>query len=257
MSKCYMITMPRGEGMKMCKQFAKIKTYIWNHDCHKWVIGAETGKGGYKHWQIRMMLGNDEDTVFASIKDEITEKAHIEKASDTWSYERKEGMFWAYDDTKEIHQTRFGHPRGWQKWALNALRSQNVRQVDLWYNPNGNEGKSWLVNHLYETGQAWYVPVTEGAESIIKTVASLTDKFGKRPIICIDIPRTVKWNDGIYTVIETLKDGLIMDPRYTATPMNIRGTRVIVFTNKDVDKAKLSVDRWKCYHLENGMWYEF
>lgn len=241
----------------MCKQFACIKRYIWNHDIHKWVIGAEVGKSGYKHWQIRIMGQNDEKAEFEQIKKEIYDGAHVEKASDTWTYERKEGMFWAYDDTKEILQTRFGHPRGWQKCALEGLRSQNDREVDIWYNPTGNEGKSWLVNHLYETGKAWYVPMTEGAESIMKAVASLTDKFGKRPIICIDIPRTCKWSDGIYTVIEMLKDGLIMDPRYTATPINIRGTKIIVFTNHDVDKKKLSADRWRCWHLENHMWYEF
>nr|WCR62235.1 MAG: replication associated protein [ssDNA virus sp.] len=266
MSKCYMITLPREEGLKMCKQFARINTFIWNHDIHKWVIGAEKGKKGYNHWQIRMMgMNQDKDVVdkdtgvvkekgfFSQVKEEISQKAHVEVASDHWEYERKEGMFWAWDDTKEVRQCRFGHPRGWQREVINNLMTQSDRQIDFIYNPKGNEGKSWLTGHLYETGKAWIVDV-DGAEHIPRDVANLVEKRGYRPIVVFDIPRTSKATkqDEIFTALEKVKDGLITDARYSCSIVHIRGVKVIVFSNKGLDFTKLSDDRWRYWQLESG-----
>ncbi|BBE29360.1 replication associated protein [Chlorocebus cynosuros associated smacovirus] len=247
-------------------------------DIHKWIIGAETGAGGFKHWQCRFktrledkeevtgLKWDEKSGTVKQIKETVTADAQLTrilrqklgdgvmiytaKCSDAWEYETKEGCYLASWDTMEVRRTRFGKPTWAQKEALQALQRTNDREVMVWYDPTGNIGKSWLTNHLYEKGLAYCIPATmKDVEMIIKTTASLASKdreagYPPRPYVIIDIPRSWKWSNQLYTAIETIKDGLIMDPRYTAQPINIRGVKVMVMTNTRPQLDKLSKDRW-------------
>ena len=261
-----------------CSGISAIMAVIRELDIHKWIIGAEVGAGGYQHWQCRFKTrlkpeerieGIEWDLKTATVKqkkrtvgpaEQFTEKLrarlgegisiHTEECSDNWEYEAKEGAYLASWDTMEARSTRFGKPSWAQEVALQALRDTNDRQVVVWYDPKGNVGKSWLTNHLYEQGLAYCIPATmNNVEGIIKTVASLAVKdrdmgYPPRPYVIIDIPRSWKWSEQLYTAIESIKDGLIMDPRYSAQPINIRGVKVMVMTNTMPKVDKLSSDRW-------------
>lgn len=213
------------------------------NDCKKWIIAQEVGKNGLRHYQCRLVSSNDD--FFDWCKTHIA-IAHLEKAeTDKFDYERKDGRFWTDRDTVEIRKTRFGTPTEQQKTYLKWLRIQSVREIDVWYDPKGQKGKSWLANHLYETGKAHYVPpYLTTVQAIIQTAASLYIKEW-RPIIIIDLPRSMKWSEELYVAVEAIKDGLIMDPRYSANTVNIRGVKVLVMTNNKVVPKKLSVDRWR------------
>ncbi|ADB24797.1 putative replicase protein [Chimpanzee associated porprismacovirus 1] len=157
------------------------------------------------------------------------------------------GIRWAHVNSE------FGKMRWNQEGALEALQRTNDREIVVWYDQDGNMGKSWLCGHLYETGKAYYIPpYISTIQSMIQTVASLVlqDReagYPPRPLIVIDIPRSWKWSTELYTAIEAIKDGLIMDPRYGARPVNIHGTKVIVLTNTKPKLDKLSEDRWVLY----------
>lgn len=241
----YMVTAPRrGSKLGTGLEFMKWRTFFYVNDVHKWTLGAETGKGGYKHWQVRLQISGSDEEVFNKIK-EIFPTAHIEKASDTWTYECKERMHWTSNDTPEVLKTRFGHMRWYQKDVVEAVRRQNDRQIAYWYDPEGNKGKSWLVNHLFESCQAWYVPPTlKTVEGIIQWVASVYINNDYRDILVIDIPRSWKWSTELYTAIETIKDGLVYDPRYHAQMINIRGVKILVLCNHEPKLDALSADRW-------------
>lgn len=264
----YMLTIPRDEQ----HDILKLWSYINTHDVHKWVIGRETGRNGYQHWQCRIktsdpdffkfeeqqqpFLTPDWKVEYRKVKVGVgwvnrnIPRAHVEECSDTWDYETKEGMSIASWDTPEVLRLRFGRMRWWQECAVEALRTTNDREVMVWYDPTGNNGKSWLVGHLYETGQAYYLPPTmTSVQSMLQTIASLAhaDREDGRPpreFVLIDIPRSWKWSKELYTAIETIKDGLLLDPRYSARPINIRGVKVMVLTNTRPELDKLSQDRW-------------
>lgn len=267
----YMITMPRNEN----KNALKLLRYINTHDVKKWVIGAEVGRNGYQHWQCRLAVSDDHFFEFETRQvwdthttpARIVEKkigigwinvnipeAHVEECSDTWEYETKEGKFIASWDTPEVRQLRFGEMRWAQKEAVKALRRTNDREVMIWVDPKGNSGKSWLVGHLYETGKAYYLPPTlTSVQSMLQTMASLAwedRKQGRPPreFVLIDIPRTWKWSKELYCAVETIKDGLILDPRYSARPINIRGVKVLVMCNTSPKLDALSEDRWIEYN---------
>lgn len=261
----YMITIPRNEN----QNGLKLLQYINTHDVKKWVIGAETGRSGYQHWQCRLAVSDDHFYEYEEVIDWIRQQkkkvgvgwinvnipeAHVEECSDTWEYETKEGRFIASWDTPEVRSLRFGKMRRHQKEAVEALRRTNDREVMVWIDVMGNSGKSWLVGHLFETGKAYYLPPTiTSVQSMLQTIASLAwaDREKGRPpreFILIDIPRSWKWSKELYCTIETIKDGLIMDPRYSARPINIRGVKVLVMCNTSPKLDSLSTDRWVEYN---------
>lgn len=211
-----------------------------DHDVHKWIIAAETGNGGYDHWQIRMR----NNLSFAEMKEKF-KTAHIEEASDNYEYERKDGRYYTSDDTADVLRTRFAELTVRQNRILSMVNKTNDREICVIVDTKGNTGKSFLTKFLYEQGKAFYVPPTiTTPQSIIQFVAS---GYGGEPIVVIDIPRSTRWNNGLYICIETIKDGLIYDGRYHTTIRNVFGVRILVFCNSAPNVDKLSKDRWKTY----------
>ncbi|AIK28872.1 Rep protein [Porcine stool-associated circular virus 7] len=237
MTKTWMLTVPRNNT---AKEWVAISKWLRANDVHKWICAMETGADGYDHWQIRLQVNK----TWEKLKEEWGPKAHIEEASDVWDYERKSGLFFSSQDTPEVRKCRFGHLTWRQKAVLRAVQSTNDRQVVVWYDPDGNKGKSWLLGHLYETGQAWVVQAQDTVKGIIQDVASEYINHGWRPMVVIDIPRTWRWTSDLYVAIERIKDGLIKDPRYSSKTVHIRGVKILVTCNTMPKLDKLSEDRW-------------
>lgn len=240
-----MVTSPRSDRkLEMGIEWMKWRKIFFLHDVHKWVIGAETGKTGYRHWQIRLKISAKLEDVWTWIKDDFPQ-AHIEEASDNWTYECKERWHWTSEDRPEVLQVRFGQPRASQRAIIEAFQRQNDREIAYWCTEEGNKGKSWLCNYLWETCQAHYCPpYLSGVQAVIQFVASTYLKQGWRPFLVIDIPRSWKWSKELYTAIEAIKDGLIVEPRYEANTINIRGVKVLVLCNTVPQFDRLSNDRW-------------
>lgn len=235
----YMGTIPR-ENVSKTKLFKFFEYY----DIHKWIVGREEGKNGYKHWQVRFQTtAFDSDEGWEELKDWF-KTGHFEKASDEWSYETKSGDYFTSRDNKETIQLRFGRLTEVQKRVLQAVRITNNREIVVWYTDEGGCGKSHLCGALWERRIAHYVIPQGTAKSIIQDVASEVLNNGDREMIVIDIPRTWKWTEEMYCAIETIKDGLVKDPRYSSRTINIRGTKLLILCNHMPKLGKLSADRW-------------
>lgn len=252
MTKCYMITAPRE---MMCKK--SIKVMLNENDCKRWIVAREQGKNGYKHWQIRIETSN------RNFWNELREKGriigytgwfaknfpgiHCEECTDNWTYERKEHDFWAHDDTCDIHKIRHGKLSRIQKWIIRELKTQSDREIDVWYDTEGNHGKTWLTLYLYEHGRALVVP--RSAVTPEKMSAYVCSAYKGEEFIIIDIPRARRIDKGLYESIEELKDGLVFDTRYTGKARNIRGVKIVIFTNTKLDTKQLSHDRWRLHGI--------
>lgn len=256
MSEIWMFTAPAKSGI--LNDLAK----AWrDYDGKRYQIGLEKGRNGYLHIQGRVQLSAD--TSWTKVirervgKRKIERKQsgshffdrcsvrgiHVQKSEQWCEYESKDGYYITSDDTQETRLERFGNPTHQQKRVLNVLESNNDREVTVWYDEDGNIGKSWLTGHLWERHKAHYVRMVGSSESMIKDVASKMSKE-RRPIVVIDVPRATKWNNQLYEAIEVIKDGLIDDPRYTSKALNIKGVKVLVMTNTKPKLDKLSKDRW-------------
>lgn len=246
------IDCPWGEQIEHRITVREIRRIFKANDCHKWVVGIEEGADGYQHYQGRFCASRDD--TFEWCKNHIG-ILHLEKAETWCDYECKEGHFIQYDDFTEQLKTRFGKPRAEQLRMMRELQKQSVREVDVWFDAKGCIGKSWLCNWAYETRQAWYIPPTlKSVQAMIQDTCSKMSKE-KRPIVIIDIPRSWKWSDELYTAIEVIKDGLVDDPRYSAQTINIRGVKVLCLTNSMPKLDALSQDRWLVNgYYQGGPW---
>lgn len=228
----------------------KLLNYIFETtDTKHYIVGIEKGKGGLEHFQIRCQ--NSDPQFFEHVKEWIPE-AHIEKAeSDSFEYERKEGRFWTSEDSTDIRKVRFGQLTNAQQGIVDALQTQNDRQVDVWYDPKGNHGKTWLTLHLWEIGKALVVP--RASTTPEKMSAFICSSYKGEEYVIIDIPRSRPIDAALYESIEEIKDGLVFDQRYSGKAKNIRGVKVCIFTNKMLDTKKLSHDRWRLHGIhEDG-----
>lgn len=236
-----------------------IKVMLNENDCKKWIIARETGKGGYQHWQIRIQTSNRR--FFEPIKNKGNiigyegwfpkhfPNVHCEECQDVWDYERKEGDYWTSDDTNNIRKVRFGKPNRVQREILRIVKTQSDRQIDVWLDKNGNHGKTWLTLHLYELGRALVVPRSSTTPE--KMSAFVCSAYKREEFIIVDIPRSRKIDGGIYESLEELKDGLVFDSRYSGKSRNIRGVKIIVFTNTPLDVKRLSYDRWRLHGISD------
>ncbi|QCH00640.1 Rep [Porprismacovirus bovas3] len=211
-------------------------------DVKEYTIGIEKGKKGYEHYQARFKAS---DTNLFERWTAVEPQLHLQEAEvDQASYERKEGRFWASMDTKEIRIQRFHKPNAIQQHVIDLLNKTNDREIVLWYSDRGGIGKSWLVGHLWETGQAYLCQPQDTVKGMKQDIASDYMKHGWRPYIVVDLPRTWKWTKDLYCALESIKDGLIKDTRYSADTINIKGVKVLVVSNTLPKFDNLSYDRW-------------
>lgn len=220
------------------------KMWLNEFDIKNGIFAIERGKNGYHHWQIRLRVSDsNSDTLFNRIS---KLGGHVEKQSSADNaYERKDGLFWVLSEPTEVRKVRFGMGNRWQKHIIHSIKSQSVREI-LVVVGHGNEGKSWLVNHLYERyGQLYISPLSKNPA---KDVAS---QWNGQKLIVIDMPRTCKWSDNLYIGMEQIKDGLVVDERYNYTVKNIRGTKLLVISNHMPKLDKLTADRWNVINLDD------
>lgn len=243
-----MATVPK----KYVKEGRTWLKYFQSMDCHKWIIALEHGTGGLVHWQLRYSVRNcdtkdSRQNYFDSFK-RIFPEGHMEFTENWCDYERKEGWFVCSDDNDAILKVRFGPMYPNQRRLLDDVDTQNDRQVDVYLDKQGCHGKSWMSIHLYERGKALVVPrYCTTARAIHGYICS---SYAGQPYIIIDIPRAGKPNRDIYEAIEEIKDGLVFDERYSGKCRNVRGCKVIVFTNTALDKKALSKDRWRLHGIK-------
>lgn len=215
-----------------------LKKYIEENDIHDWIIGYEVGRGGYRHIHVRFRGRGTFEEIQRYFRD-----CHIEEGSDEWEYEKKDGHFVASNDTIEVRRCRFGRLRDYQQRMLDILETQSDRGITVWWDPIGNHGKSYLTRWLIERRMAYYVPPT--AQDVRAIIQYVCAGYQGQPYIIIDIPRSAKWNESLYTGIETIKDGIVYDTRYTARVRDIWGVKVLVMTNTLPKLDALSKDRWQ------------
>lgn len=240
----WMITGPYKEGV-----IPQIKKILELLDIARWVYCVEKGTTEYLH--VHLKIKCSENISEARLR-KLFFPYHVEKSNESDGYLRKKGYisYESSEDTNEVREVRTGTLYPWQEALVNRVLAQSVRQVTVLYDPDGGIGKTWLSAYLFEKGLALCVPPTlDTVKEMIQYICSL---YKNEDIIILDIPRSLKWSVKLSTAIETIKDGLLYDSRYTGKVKHIRGIKVLVFTNHDPPRKMLSEDRWDVVEVEDG-----
>lgn len=128
--------------------------------------------------------------------------------------------------------------RYWQEKCVEKLLAQNDRQILFVVDTVGNTGKTVLAKHLLSI----YGDRVGYFDSTDKRTCSYVWKADKENILIFDLARSSSID---YQVLEQFKNGLILSDKYQCI-LKCRSDQiyVVVFTNQEPDKSKLSLDRF-------------
>lgn len=134
----------------------------------------------------------------------------------------------------------------------NLIKAASNRQVYWIHDSRGNSGKSLFSKFLcYNNSNITKLPFGSGSQMR----ASIVEE-GQKQCYLIDIPRTLcndDFQNNIYSVIEDLKNGFIKSSMYgKPKTLFMEPPVVIIFSNNDCPMEKLSLDRWKIFHIINN-----
>lgn len=145
-------------------------------------------------------------------------------------------------------------PWSWQADLLDkcAVFREDCRIVTWYYDPIGGCGKSTCI----DLAESRFGPeflfvsssgrVTDMAE-VVRTHIKRTSTDPR--IIFVDLERSVRDRDSIYSVIENLANGRLTATKYSSESFKVETDHLVVFSNFLPRVERLSLDRWNILHL--------
>ena len=147
---------------------------------------------------------------------------------------------------------RQAHLRIWQQQLLQLIKKPLKRGVFWICGYNGNEGKSWFQGYI----EARYGYARVARLDLRNKTSNILFTLSKRPLQSTDIflfndTRAADRADQNYTVLEQIKDGNAISSKYSSTVLKFKiPNMVVVFSNTQPDKSKLSSDRWIIFSIK-------
>lgn len=136
--------------------------------------------------------------------------------------------------------------REWQKELDNYLDNDpDDRQVTWVFDEVGNTGKSWMARYIEF--------VLDGVSIMAGRYQDMAYMWRQKQarIVVIDLARNMQREEkaqdplhGMFQFIESVKNGLVMSPKYECVRIIHKPPHVVVFANFRPDKSRLSHDRW-------------
>ena len=131
------------------------------------------------------------------------------------------------------------------------LAGQSDRKVVWIVGKKGNEGKTWFqayVESYFGYGHVARLELTGRSKDICHAL-------GKRPLISTDlflfnVSRSNSDLTDCYPILESVKDGSTVSTKYDSKRLQFTTPNVLmIFSNSQPDKRKLSSDRWVIFTI--------
>lgn len=138
----------------------------------------------------------------------------------------------------------------WQQDVLSVIEgTPDPRKIHWIWEPTGNVGKSFLAKYIMLTSSA---TLMESGKKV-----DMAYIFAQNPTktVMIDLSRTSAPVDGkdylggMYSLLETLKNGVLTSTKYESQVISFPRPHVIVFANWEPDYSKWSSDRYDVTNL--------
>lgn len=155
---------------------------------------------------------------------------------------------------REIEDTQLYH---WQKWLIEDAKGWNTRTINIIFNKNGNEGKSWLAQRLrlMSNLKIFQVAAVKDGERLEADMCSklIKAKCQDPNAVFVDLPRAMPKEhlNGIFAALENIKSGYLNDTRNEPKEWDYDCPNIYVFTNWWPNVSYLSADRWKFWEISN------
>lgn len=135
--------------------------------------------------------------------------------------------------------------RPWQAELRDKLcQDPHPRKIHWFVDVVGACGKTTFAKHMVIKHGALYV---SGKSTDIKYAVGMADK---RKIIIFDFVRSLEGFIS-YEAIEAVKNGIFFSAKYESKTVLFDTPHVVVFSNFEPERSKLSEDRWDVHHLYN------
>lgn len=137
----------------------------------------------------------------------------------------------------------------YQKYVYEQSNIYDCRVIDVFYDTEGNTGKSSFCEWMEYMGRAVEVPPFRDMQDL---VAFCMDQPTAKAYL-IDMPRGMKKDKlaEFYAGIETLKNGYLYDKRFKGRKRRIERPRLFLFTNTLPVLSLLSQDRWRIWNCSD------
>jgi len=160
---------------------------------------------------------------------------------------------WSDKDEKVVIPWDLERIKEWKPWQMSVFRSlkeRDDRVINVLVDPVGGIGKSKVFKECLFRKTAGLIPVIGDAKDIIQAVCSM----GMREAYILDMPRTGEsemHQKSIYKAVEQIKNGVVMDFRYSYKELIMGCPVVWIFTNERPAFSYLSGDRWRLWGVLN------
>ena len=143
--------------------------------------------------------------------------------------------------------------RPWQERLVEVMKP-GEREIIWIVDPAGNEGKSWFQKYLKDIHglRVFDANIRRSSKCILhilsKEIVSLIDIF------LFNVPRSFNMDEFPYEMLEELKDGKAESIKYNSIKLQVNTPNtVLVFSNENPDKERMSKDRWIIYLIGVGV----
>jgi hypothetical protein len=144
-----------------------------------------------------------------------------------------------------------------QKFIFDSCKEDapfDDRYINLIFCPCGNKGKSTIAHLCRLLNRGITLPPINDHKKLIQACCNIcTSKNVRKTIpIFFDLPRTMNKDrlNGVYTAIEAIKQGYLVDTRYGKyQEWDMDCPHIWIFSNMEPELSMLSADRWKLWSI--------
>ena len=231
----------------------------------KWTFQLEQSESGYIHYQGRVSL-----KLKARLKTVINNFDNKNMHFSITSTENCRNDFYVTKDDTRINgpwndkEVEIYIPRqfrnlilkDWQQDIIERSKIFDTRTINVLYDPDGGIGKSTLSCLCELKMKGVTLPIVNEQEKLIQAMHGICNsrKLRDPNPVFIDLPRAFDKSKlfGLYSAIEQIKNGKLVDMRYNYQEYWIDSPSIWVFSNREPDMELLSKDRWKIWQVSNN-----
>jgi len=145
----------------------------------------------------------------------------------------------------------------WQKQIWDTIMtSPDYREIVWIQDEDGCKGKTQLIKYcaINEPGKVMWIEPSGTTRDIINIIFQKIKNGWRGDTVMINLPRSATACGDmahVYRVIENLKDGMIFSTKYMGGDILIPSLHIIVMSNVEPERHRLTADRWCVYKIKN------